>query len=198
MRARALLAGAAALAALTLVGCTTQPDLSSDYSKSAGKGYVSGDGSVITLPVAKRQATPRWSVEDYDGTTVSSASLRGDVVVLNFWYAGCPPCRAEAPDLVKLHDALAPKGVRFLGVNTRDGAVTAKEFAAKYDLGYPSVLDASDNTLTQTFAGDVAPNAVPVTLVLDREGRIAARFSGEIRSVATVQDVVDDVLAEKA
>lgn len=198
-RRRILAAAAiAASAALALAGCTGgSSNLTSDYASRAGQGYVSGDGSVVTVPASKREKTPAWSVTDYDGAAVSSAALKGKVVLLNFWYAGCPPCRAEAPQLEKLYSTLSPEGVVFLGVNTEDGAATAKGFAAKYGLQYPSVLDADEGVMVQTFAGDVPANAVPVTLILDRRGRVAARFSGAITSRATVETIVRDVLAEK-
>jgi peroxiredoxin len=193
----------AALAALAAVvalsGCTADgTGISDQYSqaKNSSTGYISGDGSVVTITADKREKAPTWSSKTIDGDAVSNDSYAGKVVVINFWYASCPPCRSEAPDLAKLHTQLSPKGVEFLGVDTRDTEPIARGFLSKYKLGYSTVLDDADNEMQLAFAGDVPPKAVPTTLVLDKKGRVAARFSGEIESPSVVTSVVEDLEAE--
>ncbi|MBI5161202.1 MAG: TlpA family protein disulfide reductase [Micrococcales bacterium] len=198
---RSILALLVAGALTTIVaGCSSAStsSLAQDYQKTAGKGYIAGDGSILTIPAGKRKPAPQWTSKDDTGTTWSTAKLRGSVVVLNFWYASCPPCRAEAPDLRKLSAELTPKGVVFLGVNVRDEMVTSRGFAKTYGLTYPSLLDEKENTLQLAYAGETPANAVPTTLILDRQGRVAARFSGRIMSVVTFTDIVNGVLAEKS
>ncbi len=181
----------AAAAALLLAGCTSQDGIAGQD----GGGYISGDGSVLIIPAADRDDIGRWGGETVDGATVASAALDG-VVVLNFWYAGCPPCRDEASDLESVATEYADR-LTFLGVNIRDSAPTAASFEADFGVSYDSILDAQTRDVLIAFAGDVPPSAVPTTLVLDAEGRVAARISGRIPSAGTLADIIDDVLAEQ-
>nr|HPG76608.1 TlpA disulfide reductase family protein [Rhodoglobus sp.] len=114
---------------------------------------------------------------------------------VNFWYAACGPCRAEAPDLKALSEQYTD--VPFLGVNVSDSPDVADTFTTKNGLGYPSIIDANTATVQLAFAGAVAPNAVPTTLVVDREGRVAARISGLIRDKSILAAMIDTVVAEK-
>jgi peroxiredoxin len=121
---------------------------------------------------------------------------RGDVVVLNTWYAACPPCRAEAPDLVSLAGDYADEGVHLLGINGTDDAGAAQAFERTFGVTYPSIAD-SDGRAIATLQGAVPLQAVPTTVVLDREGRVAARVLG-LADGSTLRAMVDDVLAEPA
>lgn len=177
-------------AALLLAGCASQDGIAGE---DVG-GYISGDGSVLIIPAADRDEVPAWGGETVDGETVDSADLDG-VVVLNFWYAGCPPCRDEAGDLEEVATDYVDR-LTFLGVNIRDSAPTAASFEAEFGVTYDSILDAQTRDVLIAFAGDVPPSAVPTTLVLDADGRVAARISGRIPSVGTLADIIDDVLAE--
>ena len=182
---------------LVLAGCSGQGDrLADDYRDGTGGSYVSGDGAVVTIAAHKRGDAVEFASTTDAGDAVSSADLAGKVVVLNFWYAACGPCREEAADLEKLNQQFLDQGVVFLGVNVEDDAATAQSFAKAHGVTYPSVLDAGDNTMLLAFAGDVPPNATPTTLVLDQEGRVAARFSGQISSPSLVADVIDGLLTE--
>ena len=187
------------LALVLLAGCTAQADtLANQYRAGSNSGYVSGDGLIVVLPTDKRTDPVTFSGSADDGSTISNQSLAGQVVVINFWYATCPPCRVEAPDLAKLATEYGAKGVQFVGVNVSDSADVARVFESTYGIPYPSILDVGDNGVQLAFAsaGSVAPNAVPTTLVLDRSGRVAARFSGLISSPSVVASVLDDTLAE--
>lgn len=189
---------AAALVAVMLAGCTSPSDsLAEQYQGGSGQGYISGDGAFTEIAPADRGDAIEFSGQDGDGTEVSSTDFDGTVHVINFWYASCPPCRAEAPDLVKL-SATYPE-VPFLGVNIFDGADTAKTFETTFGIEYPSILDAKTATVQLAFAtaGAVAPNAVPTTVVIDREGRVAARISGRISDPSILAAMIDSVVAEK-
>ncbi|GAB3402006.1 TlpA disulfide reductase family protein [Schumannella luteola] len=186
----------AAAAALVLAGCTAQGDsLSKQYRENAGKNYVSSDGSTQTFSPDKRKDAVVYQGTTPDGDTITSKSLEGKVAVLNFWYASCGPCRIEAPDLKKLSDDYGDT-VSFLGVNVRDDGATAQTFEKKYELAYPTLLDAGDNEVQLAFAGSVSANAVPTTLVIDQQGRVAARFSGRIQSPDVLKQIIDDTVAE--
>jgi peroxiredoxin len=186
----ALAVGLAALIALT--GCT-QDKLAEQYREGSGKNYIAGDGSITEVALANRGKPITFSATDVDGKAVSSADFAGKVVVVNFWYAGCAPCRAEAKDLEKVHSQFASKNVIFLGVNVRDGADTAKTFNSTFGVTYPSVTDL-DGKVQLAFSSSVPPNAVPTTLVLDKRGRVAARVLGRLASDTILVTLISDQL----
>jgi thiol-disulfide isomerase/thioredoxin len=192
---RALLAATAALV-LLLSGCTASGALSEQARAGDSKNYVAGDGSITTLAAADRGDPVALSGTTATGDRVDVAGWRGDVVVLNVWYASCPPCRAEAPELVSTANEYGAWGVRFLGVNTRDDAAAAQAFERTFAVPYPSVLDAREGRALLALRGTVPPQSVPSTLVLDREGRVAARVLGRVDG-STLRALVDDVLAEQ-
>ena len=132
------------------------------------------------------------------GGTFSSADYVGQIVVVNFWYAGCPPCRLEAPDLEALRQEFLDDDVVFVGVNIIDQAPTALAFAEEFGVTYPSIIDTNDGSVRLAFAGQVAPNAVPTTLVMDQQGRIAARISGLLTEPDVLAELIRDVQGEVA
>jgi len=190
---RVSIAAGAVVLLLALAGCASDP-LAEQYADGSGQGYVSGDGAYIELPPAERTRTIEFAGTDELGRSVSSAQFSGEVYVVNFWYAGCPPCRVEAPDLKALSEEY--REVPFLGVNIRDSSDLALTFAREFEIGYPSILDASTASVQLAFSGLVAPDAVPTTLVMDRDGRVAGRISGLIREPGILAAMIDTVLAE--
>ena len=192
---RGWLTSVAALAvasAIALTGCASSDGLAERYG--TGQGYVSGDGAYLEIPVDQRGEPVAFSGPTVDGGTYGSADLAGSVAVVNFWYAGCPPCRKEAPDLAALAAELAD--VPFLGVNVYDTADVARTFDEEFGIGYPSLLDVAAGSVQLAFAATVAPNAVPTTIVLDREGRVAARVSGLLRDPDILRTMIETVQAE--
>ena len=188
---------ALAAVVLALAGCTNDP-LAEQYADGSGQGYVSGDGAYTEIPVEQRGDAIDFSGTTDSGVDVSGDDYRGQVLVLNFWYAQCPPCRVEAPDLKAASEEYTD--VAFLGVNVSDTAANAQTFATTFGIGYPSILDNRTNSVQLAFAGQgaVAPNAVPTTLIIDREGRVAGRISGLIQSKGILTAMIDTVLAEDA
>ena len=187
----------ALVAAVALAGCTATDPLAEQYREGTGQGYISGDGAYTLFAPEERAAPIEFEGEIETGETVSSDDYRGDVLVVNFWYAGCPPCRLEAPDLEALAQQFADEGVSFLGVNIYDQAPTALSFAKEFGVTYPSILDVNDGRVRLAFAGQVAPTAVPTTLVLDREGRVAARIAGLVSEPSVLRSMIADTLAEE-
>ena len=149
-------------------------------------GYVSGDGAVTEWAVGSRPGPLALSGVDLDGNAIDLAGFRGQVVIVTTWYASCPPCRAEAPDLVEL-DAL--DGVSVLGVNTRDDVDTAKAFERTFSVEYPS-LNGADGTAIAALQDLVAVRAVPTALIIDPDGFVAARSVGRIEA-STLRSLVD-------
>lgn len=189
-------AAIAVAASVALAGCTSDP-LADQFRDGDSKNYIAGDGTVTEIAAADRGEPVEFQGAATDGSTISSSDLEGKVVVLNFWYAECAPCRAEAPDLEKLAKQYDGKGAEFLGVNVRNQAATAESFAQTYGITYPSIVD-TDGALQLAFAGTVAPNAVPTTLVIDAEGRVAARILGQVSEPSTLDTLIRDTIAEKS
>jgi thiol-disulfide isomerase/thioredoxin len=108
--------------------------------------------------------------------------------VVNLWASWCGPCRAEAADLENSYQQFKEQDVEFLGLNTRDGLAAARAFNDRFKTTYPSIHD-KDGQLTLVF-GNLGPGATPSTIILDSQGRVAARILGpttesELRVVLT-------------
>lgn len=162
-----------------LTGCATDP-LAQQFREGDNKNYIAGDGTVTEFALANRADAVSWGGVTESGERISSDQLANVVVVMNFWYAACAPCRAEAPDLAALAEQFADQRVQFVGVNVRDSAETALAFDRKFGITYPSILDSQSGSVVQAFTGVVTPQAVPTTLVLDRDGKVSARVLGRI------------------
>ncbi|MFE4466513.1 TlpA family protein disulfide reductase [Oerskovia sp. NPDC056781] len=195
-RARAT-SGIVALVSLGLVltACSQESGATSP-DDVVGQGYVSGDGSVKTWDVSDRDEPVVLTGTDFEGGAVDTSQWLGDVVVINTWYAACAPCRAEAPDLVALANDRAADGVHLLGINSTDDAGAALAFERTFEVPYPSIEDTRGEAIA-TLEGSVPLQAVPTTVVLDREGRVAARIIGRAEG-STLGALVDDLLTESA
>lgn len=190
-----LLAIAAIVATtLTVGGCASNDTLAEQLGASGN--FVSGDGALVEIAPENRGDAIEFSAVANDDSTINAADLRGSVVVVNFWYASCPPCRIEAPELGE-YARSEPDGVVFFGVNVYDGAAAAASFEKKFDVPYPSILDVNTGEVRLAFAGALPPNAVPVTIILDREGRVAARMSGYFSDINILISMVDKVRDEQ-
>ncbi|CAM3407961.1 TlpA disulfide reductase family protein [Occultella aeris] len=189
LTALGLLAGA-----LVLAGCASDPTPST--ADDANQGYVSGDGSVQSWAQSDRGDVVELAGRSYAEEPIDIADWRGDVVVVNFWYAACPPCRAEAPDLAAIATDYSGQGVHLLGVNHTDDAGTAQSFERRFELPYPS-LDDDDAAGVAAMQGVVPLTAMPSTVVLDAEGRVAARIIG-IADPTILRGLIDDELAAGA
>jgi peroxiredoxin len=190
--ATAVLATVALSAALLLAGCSANDGLTGHVQDS----YTSADGAVTTIAAKDRTDPITFAGTSDTGDAISSKDFAGQVVVVNFWYASCAPCRTEAPLLEKSYQQLQADKVVFLGVNTFDQPDTSRSFAAAHGITYPSIIDVDSGTTRLAFAGRMAPTATPTTIVLDKQGRIAARVLGELDSASILKQLVKDLLAE--
>jgi thiol-disulfide isomerase/thioredoxin len=174
----------AAVCLLALTACT-------------GGGASSATGGMVSFAPADRKDAP-----DLRGTTIldktqfSLAAQRGHVVVVNYWASWCDPCREELPALHDVYEDFSGKGVQFIGVDYRgDGRTTsaAEAFLKGHQVPYDSLFDPDSKTVLQ-FRGKVTIAAPPVTLVIDKQGRIAALFEG----VVVYTQLRDKIAAEQA
>jgi peroxiredoxin len=180
---------AVTLGAALLGGCASG---SGNASGGGDLGYVPGDGSIKTWAAGDRGKPVELTGTDFEGKKVDTADDRGDVVVVNTWYASCAPCRKEAPDLTATAKANSD-GVDFVGINSTDDAGSAEAFQRTFDIPYPSIAD-KDGSVIATLQGVVPVQAVPTTVVLDQQGRVAARVLGSTTK-DTLQGLIDDVRA---
>lgn len=179
-------------AALSLSSCASDP-LADQFRAGDNKNYIAGDGTVTEFAIGNRPDFAAFSGVTESGETLDSSAFEGSVVVMNWWYAACAPCRAEAADLANL--SVEFKGdVEFIGVNVRDSAETALAFDRRFGIEYPSLMDSQSGQVSLAFTGVVSPQAVPTTIVIDREGRVASRILGRIEPSilrTLIQTVVD-------
>jgi thiol-disulfide isomerase/thioredoxin len=164
-------------------------------------GYVSGDGSITVVPVEDRRPAPVLAGIDLHGKPLSADELGADVpgadvrggavLVVNVWGSWCAPCRREAPVLAKAALTYRERGVRFLGLLSRDKPAAALAFNRAFNVPYPSLQDPGGR-LQLRFADSLPGQAVPNTWVIDRDGRVAARIMAEV-SESTLRSVLDEV-----
>jgi thiol-disulfide isomerase/thioredoxin len=184
----AVLAAAVAVTAATASACT-------DANGTDGKQYVAGDGVVIEIPASERGKPVELSGETLTGDRINLADRRGSVVVVNVWWAGCPPCRKEAPLLVDAADELAGDG-SIVGIDIRDSSKdNALAFERSFGVTYPSIYDPGSTQLLN-FPPPFNPRDMPSTVVLDAQGRVAALIRGEIPSKLTLLDLVEQAANE--
>ena len=184
---RALLVPFLVAVLVALGGC-------SSLSSTGEKGYISGNGTVNPVAKAEDRGEPvEMDGEDLEGNPVSLADLRGQVVVVNIWGSWCPPCRAEMPDLVAAAEETGDDAA-YLGINIRDAdEAQALAFARNKGMEFPSVYSPDGEALL-AFAGTLTPRSIPATVVLDREGRVAASILGPIPSQRTLTTLVEQVV----
>lgn len=139
----------------------------------ATKSFVSGNGTVTFIEKENRKLGPVLTGETLDGAKYQLP--HGGIVVVNVWASWCAPCRAEAPTLAALAEKY--KGVVFLGVLTRDSVVAARAFEKRFEMPYPTLID--DSVLVG-FRETLSANAIPTTIIMDKDGLVAARVSGQV------------------
>jgi len=176
---------AALASALLLSGC-------SSLDGTGSKGYISGDGAVQVIAAEDRGEPIDYAGQDLEGDPIAMSDFRGKPTVVNVWGSWCAECVAEAPDLVDAADELGDTA-NVVGLNIRDGS-TAQALAhdRKYGVEYPSFYEPDGKALL-AFPGVLSPRAVPATVVLDAEGRVAASVLGQIPSAQTLVDLVEEV-----
>lgn len=175
-----------------LAGCTEDPSIGSDSNQT---GYVAGAAIWKEIKPADRKPAASFTTKLDTGAKLTSSSLLGTVHVLNFWYAGCGPCRVEAPRLEAVYNSYNGT-IPFIGVNTYDSAATAQTFETTHKVTYPSAIDITTTSVQFAYSGFVSPDATPTTLVIDRHGRVAARITGELESNSILSTIIDTVVSE--
>jgi thiol-disulfide isomerase/thioredoxin len=115
-----------------------------------------------------------YTLKDMNGADVRLESFRGKVILLNFWATWCHPCKDEIPDLIALQDQYKDDLV-VLGFSVDDTPKDLKEYAAKYKMNYPVLVGAGHENIQEAYG---PMWAVPVTVIIDRDGKIAKKQLG--------------------
>lgn len=194
-RAPLLRAAAVVVVGVLAAGCADQVDAGDPVvGNVAEQGYVSGDGTTTIVAASERQAAPDLTGTTLAGDPFALSDHLGEVVVLNVWASWCAPCRAEAADLQAVSAELEDQGVQFVGLNTRDSQAAADAFVDRFGLTYPSIVD-TDGSRQLLFHETLPPAAIPSTLVIDRQGRVAGRAIGEVDR-SRLLGMIEPILAE--
>jgi thiol-disulfide isomerase/thioredoxin len=167
---------------LLLTGC------SNGGASKAEESFIAGSGAVTKIKVGNRISAPAIS-----GMTLSGKNFtftKGRVAVVNVWASWCSPCRAEEPTLAALSQKYSD--VQFIGILTRDNPVNAEAFNRKRGTPYPTLID---DSILIGFRKSLPANAIPTTVVIDRDGNVAARISGSV-TVASLSNLIEEVSAE--
>ncbi|WP_327710488.1 TlpA family protein disulfide reductase [Streptomyces sp. NBC_00464] len=184
---------AAAALALTLTACSSD-------SQTGGGGdtnFVTGKGGIATAAKGDRVEAPKLDGESLDGKKLDLADYKGKVIVLNAWGSWCAPCRLESKYFTKVAKATEDQGVQFVGVNTRDTErAQAVSFEKDYGVTYPSFYDPTGKLLLRFPKGTFRLQSIPSTVVIDRDGKLAARFVGGINDTQ-LREMIDPLIAEK-
>jgi thiol-disulfide isomerase/thioredoxin len=174
--------------AVALVGC-------SNPTRGGNTGYVQTAIGITAIAAAQRQSAPTLAGTTLDGKKLALSDYRGDVVVVNVWGSWCTPCRVEGPALEESYRKYQAKGVKFLGINTRDDNAAALAFVNSTGLTYPSLQD-PDEALVLQFKSILPATTVPSSVIIDRSGRVAVRILGGVTEPQLVQQL-DAVLGER-
>jgi thiol-disulfide isomerase/thioredoxin len=165
------------LLTLSLAACAT-----GGISSDSGKAFISGNGAAIFIAKSERRLAP--------GETLNGDKFefqKGKVTVVNVWASWCSPCRAEAPTLQEF--ATKNPQIQFIGILTRDNFSSARSFVQRFKITYPTLID---DAIIAGFRGSLPANAIPTTLILDDQGRVAARVSG-LATVSVMKDLLSKV-----
>jgi thiol-disulfide isomerase/thioredoxin len=154
-------------------------------TSSGQESFISGDGRITFIEKSNREAAPTLSGMTLKGVNYSYSGK--GVAVVNVWASWCAPCRAEAPTLTALSTKYSD--VPFIGILTRDNPASAEAFERKFAIPYPTLID---DAVLIGFRNTLPANAIPSTVVLDKNGLVAGRISGAI-TVASLTSLIERV-----
>ncbi len=183
----ALLAGAFVLAA-----CTGKDAV--DQSAGGDFHFVSATSKGTTIAEGNRKAVGAVTGNLMDGSPYSLAADAGKVVVINFWATWCGPCKTETPQLDSLYRQVHAQGIDFVGVDTKEVSKDAPmAFITDNHISYPMLWDEQGKTALEL--GHVPALALPFTVVIDKDQRVAAVYLGAL-APADLSPVLTSLVAE--
>jgi cytochrome c biogenesis protein CcmG/thiol:disulfide interchange protein DsbE len=134
---------------------------------------------------------PDFSLQDLDGAPLNLSSYKGKVVLLDFWATWCTPCRDEIPNFVDFQKNYGGQGLQIIGISMDDGPKPVREFYQQFKMNYPVAMGSTQ--LAQSYGGILG---LPVTFLIGRDGRIAAKYVGAT-DMAALEQQMKSQLGEK-
>lgn len=134
---------------------------------------------------------PEFARRAFDGSNIDLTSLRGKVVLLNFWATWCAPCQAEMPVFAQWQQQYGRDGLQVIGISMDDDAAPARRLVSRLKLDYPVAM--GDAKLGERYGGVLG---LPMTYLIDKRGVVRAQFQGEAPT-GTIEKRLKQLLAEK-
>ena len=151
-------------------------------------GATAGEGKSVEL---QDRAALDFQAPTLDGGELQLSSLKGKVVLLNFWGIWCIPCRKEIPRLQAMYEELRHRGLEIVGIDVGDEAETARKYVAQQSMSYPVLL-------SEEIANDYHVEVFPTNVIIDRAGRIRHVEEGyEEGTTALLRDIIERLLAQE-
>jgi thiol-disulfide isomerase/thioredoxin len=173
----------AAVSALGLALLTLNNSDMWDFSAHAAAG--------ASCPADAKRANLNFTLKDIDGKNVTLSSLKGKVVLLDFWATWCEPCKMEIPWFAEFQKKYGPRGFQAIGVSVDDTVEKLKPYVAKYKMNYPVLVGLNHDDIQNAY-GPLW--GIPVTAVISRDGKICAKHSG-ISSKQNFEKEIESLLA---
>ncbi len=149
-----------------------------------GLGLVMINRRYTPPPKPVTGSAPEFSVADLSGRTLTLSEYRGKVVLLDFWATWCAPCLGEIPHFIEMQQQLGPRGLQVLGISMDDDAKPVRAFYDEHKMNYPVAV--GDAKLAEKYGGVLG---LPITFVIDRDGRIAKKFVGATDTKLIQQEI---------
>ncbi len=140
---------------------------------------------------AIHSVAPDFSLQDLNGQPLELASYRGKVVLLDFWATWCTPCRGEIPHFVEFQNKYRDQGLQVIGISMDDGPRPVREFYQRFKMNYPVAL--GNEKVADAYGGVLG---LPVTFLIGRDGRVAAKYVGEVQ-IPTLEQGIESLLQAK-
>ena len=182
-------------ASATVAACSLLPVLPAPTPSAIATASSTDDISLglTRYPIGERKAVDGVTGATLDGKQLDITSLHGRIVVINAWASWCDPCQEELPVLVGVANSSDPKSVSFVGLDVNDTVDAANAMVKKFAIPYASIIDKGAHLLAHIPG--VPPEAIPSTVVLDRQGRVAARVIGTVKP-GMLEPVIAELQAE--
>jgi len=153
-----------------------------------GRHSLASSRSSSRVTAGSHKAAPAFLLQDLEGKPLNLESYRGKVVVLDFWATWCAPCRTEIPHFVKLQEQYGEQGLQVVGISMDDTAKPVREFYREFKMNYPVAV--GNEQVAEAYGGVLG---LPVTFLIGRDGRIAAKYVGEVQR-STLEQGVESLL----
>lgn len=185
---RRRLLAAVLVACLAVSGCTADDSVEAD-----GYRYISATAKGTVIDANERQPAGILTATDLQGESFDLQANGGRVLLLNFWGQWCGPCAVETPILDQLYRTYPTEDVEFVGFAVRDQPDLVRQFVADNEITYPIVLDFNGESALRL--GNVPMRGLPVTVLIDNAGRVAAVYLGAVTAL-DVRPAIDLLLTE--